>query len=289
MACLTLSCKPSENWRSHGTQRDARARGEPGVVGEREPGDAREGGQRRRRSPARAGAGGWPQRGGGRRERSARRAAGCPSPGAAATVADAEQDEQRGLPARDGGAERGRRLAVEGGQRQRAVRDGERDAGGEREAAAPRPGRRSEMPSRSPNSSSSSRGGASGSSASIAPTPSSAETATATPTSAPIRSSRAASAIAPGRDQRPARGAEHQRRAGQRGDHEPGQQPVAHRLGGVGLAVQQDPHAQRAEGEREDQDLEQRPAGDGVGEHQCSWCSTAIAVVPSARTTSSPP
>jgi hypothetical protein len=69
----------------------------------------------------------------------------------------------------------------------------------------------------------------------------------------------------------------------------PGQQPVAHRLGGVGLAVQQDPHAQRAEGEREDQDLEQRTAGDGVGEHQCSWCSTAIAVVPSARTTSSPP
>ena len=91
--------------------------------------------------------------------------------------------------------------------------------------------------------------------------PNSAETATATPTSAPIRSSRATSAIAAGGDERPAGGAEHQRRAGQRGDHEPGQQSVAHRLGGVGLAVQQDPHAERAEREREDQRPRTAPGG----------------------------
>ena len=97
-----------------------------------------------------------------------------------------------------------------------------------------------------------------------------------------------------GGDERAPGGADHQRRAGQRGEHEPGQQPVAHRLGRVGLAVQQHPDAERAEGEREDEDLEQRAAGDRVGEHQCSWppcswCSTATAVVPSGSTTSSPP
>ena len=74
-----------------------------------------------------------------------------------------------------------------------------------------------------------------------------------------------------GGDERAAGGAEHERGAGERGEHEPGQQPVAHRLGRVGLAVQQHPDAERAEGEREDQDLEQRAPGDRVGEHQCSW------------------
>ena len=71
-----------------------------------------------------------------------------------------------------------------------------------------------------------------------------------------------------GGDERAARGAEHERDAGERGEHEPGQQPVAERLGRVGLAVQQHPHAERAEREREDQDLEQRAAGDRVGEHR---------------------
>ena len=46
MACLTLKFKPSENWRSHSTQRDARAGREVRVVGEREARDAR-------RAPAR--------------------------------------------------------------------------------------------------------------------------------------------------------------------------------------------------------------------------------------------
>ena len=51
-------------------------------------------------------------------------------------------------------------------------------------------------PSRSPNSSSPSRAGTSGESASTAPRPNSALIATATPTSPPSRSSRPASAIA---------------------------------------------------------------------------------------------
>ena len=75
-----------------------------------------------------------------------------------------------------------------------------------------------------------------------------------------MRSSRAASAIAPGRQQRAAGRAEHERHPGERREHEPGQQPVAQRLGRVGLAVQQHPDAERAEREREDQDLEQRAA-----------------------------
>ena len=146
-----------------------------------------------------------------------------------------------------------------------------------------------EIPSRSPNSSSSSRGGASGASASSAPRPNSVDTATATPTSPADALVAAGQRDRPGGHERAARGAEHERDPGQRGEHEPGQQPVAERLGRVGLAVQQHPDAERAEREREDQDLGQRAARDRVGEHQCSWCSTATAVVPSASTTSSPP
>ena len=113
-------------------------------------------------------------------------------------------------------------------------------------------------PSRSPNSSSCSRGGDAGESASIAPRPNSADTQTATPTS-PRQALVARHERDPGRRHEHAAGrAEHQRRAGQRGDHEPGQHAVADRLRGVGVAVEQHPHAERPAREREDQHLDQR-------------------------------
>ena len=104
-----------------------------------------------------------------------------------------------------------------------------------------------------------------------------------------MRSSRAASAIAPAASSAPPAAPSTSGAPGERGDDEPRQQPVAHRLGRVGLAVQQHPDAERAEGEREDQHLDERAAGDRVGEHQCVWWSTLIAVVPSSSTTSSAP
>ena len=77
--------------------------------------------------------------------------------------------------------------------------------------------------------------------------------------------------------------------ADQRGEHQAGQEPVAHPLGRAGLPVQEHPDAERAEGDAQDEHLQQRAAGDRVGEHQCSWCSTAIALLPSGSTTSSAP
>ncbi len=67
-------------------------------------------------------------------------------------------------------------------------------------------------------------------------------------------------------------------------------------LGGVGVAVQQHPDPERAAGERQDQQLHERPQHDRRGErvgqpaeHQCSWWPTLTAVRPPSRTTSSSP
>ena len=136
--------------------------------------------------------------------------------------ADAEQHEQRRLPARAAGAERRRRVAVERAEREPAV--GAASAAPRRGEPARRARSASVMPSKSPNSSSSSRGGAAGDSASSAPSAEQRETATATPRSAPTRG-RGPRARSPRRRRDAAGGAEHERRAGQRGEHEPGQQP----------------------------------------------------------------
>src|SRR6185369_12845552 len=85
---------------------------------------------------------------------------------------------------------------------------------------------------------------------------------------------------------------------GERRDDEPGQHRVRDRLGGVALPVQQDPHAERAAGDRDHQHLDQRALHEGAGErveqpveHQWSWwwCSTATARSPPGSTTSSAP
>ena len=66
--------------------------------------------------------------------------------------------------------------------------------------------------------------------------------------------------------ERPAGRAEQQRGAGQRGEHEPGQQPVRERLGGVGQPLDDDPEAERAAEGAEQRDLEQRAAVDAGAE-----------------------
>ena len=203
---------------------------------------------------------------------------------------DGEQHEQDQLPARGPRAERRCGRAVEGRQREPPVAE---------HAAPPRPRRPARAasarspavtPSRSPNSSSPSRGGTSGDSASIAPSPSSEAIATATPTSPPSRS--VARRPARSRRRRPARpptAPSTQRHAGQRGDDQPRQHPVADRLRRVALPVEQHPDAERPAGDREDQHLGQRAPTIGdrervgePGQHQCScaWCPTPTARPP---------
>ena len=126
-------------------------------------------------------------------------------------------------------------------------------------------------PSRSPNSSSPSRGGVSGESARMPPSPNSPETTTATPMSPPARASRATSAIPPAATSTPAAAPSSSGTPGQRGDHEPGQHRVRERLRRVRAPQQQDPDAQRPAGEPEDDRLDERALHDPAGQHRHQW------------------
>ena len=93
--------------------------------------------------------------------------------------------------------------------------------------------------------------------------------------------------------------AQHERRADQRGDDEPGQHPVADRLRRVRVAIEQHPDAERPAGDREDQHLDQRAHDDRraerVGEPRqhrqcsCAWCPMPTARPPPSSTISSAP
>ena len=117
-----------------------------------------------------------------------------------------------------------------------------------------------------------------------------------------MRSSRAARAISAAATSDAAGRAEHQRHAGQRGEHEPGQHPVAERLGRVGVALEQDPDAERPAREPEQDHLEQRAPVDAGAERSMSAVEqsmvsavrggadvTALAAPPSPSTISSSP
>ena len=152
------------------------------------------------------------------------------------------------------------------GRRPRAASG--RCSAGERRARRPRAGARrptrspSVTPSGSPNSSSSRRWGESGARASSAPSPTSPVTATAVPGPAPIRSSRRGERDQRGGDERAAAAPSSSGAPGERGEHEPRQQPVGERLGRVGQPLGDDPEAERAAERAEQRDLEQRAAAD---------------------------
>ena len=112
-------------------------------------------------------------------------------------------------------------------------------------------------------------------------------TTTAVAVSAPIRSSRAASATSAAATATPRAGAEQQRRAGQRGQHQAGQQAVRQRLRRVAQPVARDPERQRAAEARRaarPRAIARRSMPERHGSsrgsssvHQCSWCWTVIA------------
>ena len=89
----------------------------------------------------------------------------------------------------------------------------------------------------SPKSNSPSRAGTSGDSASRTPSPNKAVTATATATSALRPPRRRASGDRDRGREQAARGAEDERRPGERRDHQPGKRRVGDRLGRVALPV----------------------------------------------------
>ena len=70
-------------------------------------------------------------------------------------------------------------------------------------------------------------------------------------------------------DQQPSTGTQEQRKAGQGRDHEAGQRRVGERFGGVALAVEDQPDAERSTDQAEERDLGQCPLADLAGKRIC--------------------
>ena len=172
----------------------------------------------------------------------------------------------------------------------------EREEGGERESERSGDHQLAALTlSRSPKRSSPSRVGTSGARASSVPAPNRVVTTTAIATSGLTPRSRGPARRTRRHQQAPG-STDRKRDPDQGGDHQPREHRVRHRLGGVALAIEHDPHAERPADDSEDDDLSQRPLADaeaeGIGErleHQWEWCWTTTACSPPGRVTSSLP